>query len=69
MRIIGHRISLELRHGMLVTGLTRLVEVADPVAFWEGFCPDCHEPLGGDRLNYCLPCRTHWVKVPGPVAV
>lgn len=33
---------------------------ADPAAFFEGFCPNCHVPLGGDVRNWCPQCKAYW---------
>lgn len=32
----------------------------DEAAFFEGFCPNCRVPLGGNPRNWCPQCRTHW---------
>ena len=40
--------------------LIKAVAPADPAAFFEGFCPNCHVPLAGDCRNWCPECRAFW---------
>jgi hypothetical protein len=45
------------------------VPVGDEHALAEGFCPECHVRLAGERGNWCPECATYWYRGPGTAAL
>lgn len=52
-------------HGSHMIGVVQGLAIlpADPAAFFEGFCPNCHIALAGDVGNWCPECKAYWSAV------
>lgn len=70
-RVWGHRSHYRVEYGAsglpeFASSLVLDVALADELAFWEGFCPNCLVPLAGSCLNWCPRCHAYWGRLPEP---
>lgn len=50
--------------GELQSASLDMVDAIDPLALYEGFCPNCRNPLGGDSKIWCTECHASWHVIP-----